>query len=131
MDVRIFIVISIVLAAASPALACPRGARCDATVPLRAERAQPARRELAAPTARSISLSVDRAHRAPDRSAWTMRDLPVKSRSRTLVWRAIRTKVVENLPTYRAKGMSVSLSPVVVVSDSFDSAPCIGVSGGF
>jgi hypothetical protein len=130
-DVRFFIVISIVLASASSALACPRGARCVTAEP-RAELA-PARRALAAPTARAVTLDVDRAQRAPVRARWTHGDLPTRATSRApLVWQAIRTKVAAKLPTYRsAHGVSVTLSPVIVFSDSFDAAPCIGVSGGF
>jgi hypothetical protein len=133
MDVRIFIVISIVLASATSALACPRGARCATGQPAtRVELAQPARRALAAPT-RTVTLTVARTQRAPDRARWTQRDLPTRATSQaSLVWQAVRTKVAAKLPTYRtSNGRSITLSPVVVFSDAFDAAPCIGISGGF
>lgn len=128
---RAFIVISSLLVSAATALACPPGARCATRAP------QPvytvARREVAAPAARSVSLTVDRTHRAPERARWTMRDLPAKASYRApMVWQAIRTKVAEKLPTYRSpRGISLTVSPVVVVSDAFDSAPCLGITGGF
>jgi hypothetical protein len=81
--------------------------------------------------ARTVSLTVEK-RRSPERTQWNLHELPTKSAGQMpRIWRTVRTKIEAKLPTYRGEGISFALSPVVVVSDSFDSAPCLGISGGF
>ena len=92
----------------------------------------PARREAAAPSARTLSLT-ERTPRLTERTRWNLRDVPSKTGpTMPRIWQVVRAKVADKLPTYRSeRGIAFSLSPVVVQSDAFDAAPCIGISGGF
>ena len=118
---RHFIALAVVLVTASPALACPTGARCISDAPRYAEVAAPKR---------PISLRIATAP-APD--VWRLRDASDDDDTDNTpkFWRALRTEVVDRLPAYRDGNLSVAPSPVVVISKSFDTVPGVGISGDF
>lgn len=110
------------LVTASPALACPPGARCITNVPQRDEVTSPKQ-------PRAISLRIDG---APDRPPWRFRVATKKSEPARLprMWDQIR-RVADRMPGYRSESVKFGLSPVVVISKAFETLPCVGVFGRF
>lgn len=121
MSVRYFIALAVVLATASSALACPTGARCISDAPRYAEVAGPKR---------PISLRIVA---APERDVWRLRDEPVQDDTDEVPWlsQVVRTEVVDRITYRNDDGVSLALSPVIVISRSFDTVPGVGISGRF
>lgn len=119
MIVRSLVVLAL-LAAASPSLACPFGARCIREAPSVDE----------APAARKpISLRADRVRlEAP---AWTFEKPGAKTGDETpWIWQLLRRSIYDQLPRYRDDALTFVLSPVVVTG-SFDTVPGVGLAGNF
>lgn len=123
----------IVVASASVALACPRGARCVAAAPQRIEVAQARRVETSDVKSQPMALRADKPRRVPERAQWDLRELPAKHEAgMPRLSQVVRAKIAAHLPTYRAAtGVSFSVAPVVVSSEAFESTPTLGIVGGF
>lgn len=138
---RVFVMVGLVGAAfATPANACPQGARCIAmlTSPtdftsVRAE--QPAPR----PPPRKISLTVRVSSQVTNRFASLRSSLhnfepPVTHADdieMPYLWAVVATEVKSRLPRYQdSNQFSMVLSPVVVTMPS-ESTPGVGLSGDF
>ena len=116
---RLFVAFAL-LASATPASACPPGARCVIDAP--------ATSEVAAPR-RPVSLKIEH---DVERLPWRLDEAPVHETQTDMpwIWQVLRREVEAAMPTYRDSSLTMSLSPVVI-SGSFDTVPGVGVAGDF
>ena len=122
MAVRLLIALAVVLAAASSALACPNGARCLSAAPRYAEVSGPKR---------PISLRIAA---APEHDVWHLREAPDQDDTDKvpLTSQVFRSEVLDRMPGYRSDdGVSLALSPIIVISRAFNTVPGVGVAGRF
>ncbi|HET9485078.1 MAG TPA: hypothetical protein VFO79_14050 [Xanthomonadales bacterium] len=120
---KFVVVAALVALTATPAAACPTGARCV--------RADAAREETPAPkrTVQPLELRVD----APaPRDPWRLDVVPAKHASDEMpwIWQVLRREVYAQMPRYRDDALTFVLSPVVVTG-SFDTVPGVGIAGDF
>lgn len=114
------LVLVVLLATASPTLACPPRARCVTDAPPVVE--------VSGPT-RPVSLRLE--HVAPQ-PPWKLEQAPVRAPESDMpwIWQVLREEVMSAMPRYRDRDLTFVLSPVVVTG-SFDTVPGVGIAGDF
>lgn len=111
-----FLPILLLVASASPALACPENARCVTEAALRTE---------VSASRRPVSLRIEQ---APDDDQWNLRSEPRKHLDAAVFTPASGRRVImDHLPGYRAESMSIVVAPVVIRSRAFKTIAAVGV----
>jgi hypothetical protein len=131
---RAFLVATVLglLAASSPASACPRGTACIATrthdaIAVATAMPAPAARPSLVLRARTVDDTV-----APSlaRSLRAHKPAPARAVEMPAVWQSLRSAVYRQMPKYEERTFTLVAAPVVI-DGAFDTVPGVGLAGAF